>query len=211
MGLAARPDSTGVALPRPAAEGLLQRFLARRSENTRPAYRRDLDDFARWLGAADAVRAAGLLCASPTPGPVNQLVHDYVSHLAQRGLALATINRRLATLHSLIPLARSFELVTRALDVPCEPVRGYRDTRGPDVVGARRLAGGLQRPDAKGARDRAILRLLWDLGLRRSEVAELDYPAHPDEEAGAVNVREKGEPGRAPLTFPDKTLAALQA
>jgi site-specific recombinase XerC len=66
--------------------------------------------------------------------------------------------------------------------VPGNRVRGYRDTRGLDV------AGGTQRPDAKGTRDRAILRLLWDLlGLRRSEVAELDLE-HLDLEATTVDV-----------------------
>ena len=206
-----RPDSTGIALDGPAPERLLERFLAHQRESTRNAYRRDLVDFARWLGAADARQAAEALCAAPTPGPVNQLVHDYVSHLRQRGLSPVTINRRLAALRSLVRLARSFDLVPWALDVPGERVRGYRDTRGPDVAGARRLAGGLQRQDAKGARDRAILRLLWDLGLRRTEVAELDYPTHLDETAGTVDVREKGEHDRVPLTLPDETLAALQA
>jgi integrase/recombinase XerC len=100
--------------------------------------------------------------------------------------------------------------VTWALDIPGEKVRSYRDTRGPDVASARRLAAGLQRQDARGARDRAILRLLWDLGLRRTEVAELDLD-HLDLEAGTVEVREKGEHDRIPLTLPDETRVALQA
>jgi integrase/recombinase XerC len=203
-------DSADIA-PAPAGvEGLLERFLARQLESTRRAYQRDLEDFARWLGAASAQQAAELLLSPPSPGPANQLVHDYVSHLRRRRLSGATVNRRLAALRALVRLARSFGLVPWALDVPGERVRGYRDTRGPDVAGARRLAQGLRRQDAKGARDRAILRLLWDLGLHRSEVAELDL-AHLDLGAGTVAVRGKGEAGLGPLTLPEETQAALRA
>ncbi len=205
-----RPHSAGIAAGADR-DRLLERFLENQTENTRRAYCRDLEDFTGRLGTSGARQAAERLCASPTPGPVNQLVHDYVSHLRQRGLAPATINRRLAAaLRSLVRLARSFDLVTWALDVPGERVRSYRDTREPDVAGARRLAGGLQREDAKGARDRAILRLLWDLGLRRSEVAELDLE-HIDLQASTIQVREKGEHDRIPLPLPDETRAALQA
>jgi site-specific recombinase XerD len=76
--------------------------LARQLPSTRRAYRRDLEDFAGWLGAADAQQAAEQLLASPTPGPANQLVHDYVSHLCRRGLKGATVNRRLSALRSLV-------------------------------------------------------------------------------------------------------------
>ena len=51
----------------------------RQHPECRRAYRRDLEDFARWLGAADAHHAAEWFSASPTPGPVNQLVHDYTA------------------------------------------------------------------------------------------------------------------------------------
>lgn len=75
-------DSAGIAvLAGAGVEGLLERFLARQLPSTRRAYRRDLEDFARWLGAASAQPAAERLLALPTPGPANQLVHDYVSHL----------------------------------------------------------------------------------------------------------------------------------
>src|SRR6266542_508296 len=95
--LAGASDSSGIAA-RPASgpEGLVERFLARQTDSTRRAYGRDLPDFAGWLGAASAQQAAEWLCSSRTPGPVNRLVHDYVSHLHQRGLAGTTINRRMA-------------------------------------------------------------------------------------------------------------------
>ncbi len=51
----------------------------------------------------------------------------------------------------------------------------------------------LGRHDAKGARDRAILRQLWDPGPRRFEVTDLEY-LHLG--AGTVDVRGKGQKGR---------------
>ncbi len=190
-----------------STRGLVDRFLARQTENTRRAYARDLRAFASWIGAADASEAAGLLLASP--GRANQLVHDYLAHLKAGGRAPATINRRLAALRSLVRLARSIGVVEWTLDIPGERQRRYRDTRDPDPADARRLIEALARPDAQGARDRAILRLLWDLGLRRSEVCELDLE-HLDLKAGTLDVG-TGEARRQPLSLPEETRAALRA
>ncbi len=115
-----------------------------------------------------------MLWASPRPGLVNQLVHDYVSHLRQLMRAGVNINRRLAALRSLIRLARSFDPVPWALDVRGERVRGYRDTRGPAVAGARRLAGAYGARTLEGRAIAPFCACSGALGLRRSEVAELD-------------------------------------
>jgi hypothetical protein len=76
------PDSPGIALAGGAvifhdlplldpAPGLVDRFLARQTDNTRRAYARDLGDFAAWLGVADAHAVARLLLAAPGPGRAN--------------------------------------------------------------------------------------------------------------------------------------------
>jgi integrase/recombinase XerC len=75
----------------------------------------------------------------------------------------------------------------------------------------RRLFAALdERKDAKAARDRAILRLAFDLGLRRGELASLDLE-HLDLEAGTVAVLGKGQEGRELLTLPPETAAVLHA
>src|SRR3989442_1290212 len=62
-------------------------------------------------------------------------------------------------------------VVAWTLEVPGLKAEAYRDTRGPGVRGVRRLLRATAaRRDAKGARDRAIVRLLFDLGLRRAEI-----------------------------------------
>src|SRR5262249_62342700 len=66
------------------------------------------------------------------------------------------------------------------------------------------------RRDAKGLRDRALLRLLFDLGLRRAEAVRLDV-ADLDLQAGTVDVLGKGRTQKARLTLPGPTRGALAA
>ena len=61
---------------------------------------------------------------------------------------------------------------------------------------------------AKGIRDRAILRLLHDLALRRGEVVGLDAK-DLDLEAGTVAVLGKGRTGKVNLSLPEPTREAL--
>src|SRR5262249_57234802 len=83
--------------------------------------------------------------------------------------------------------------------------------RGPGAAGFRRLLEQLaHRRDAKAVRDRALLRLLFDLGLRRSEVVRLDV-ADLDRGGGTLAVLGKGRTAKVALTLPAPTPAALPA
>jgi len=59
-------------------------------------------------------------------------------------------------------------------------------------------------------RDRALLRCLFDLGLRRAEVLNLDME-DLDREAGTVAVLGKGRTSKVKLTLPPETKKALDA
>src|SRR5207249_11426553 len=134
------------------------------------AYRQDLADFAAFVGTATMAAATQRLLASG-PGPAHELALRYQADLLGRGLAAATVNRRLAALRSLVKLARTLGLASWSLQMAGLKAEPYRDTRGPGTAGFRRLLEQLAaRSDAKGVRDGALLRLLFDLGLRRSEV-----------------------------------------
>src|SRR5207244_1996027 len=87
----------------------------------------------------------------------------------------------------------------------------YRDTRGPGADGFRRLLEQLaRRSDTKAVRDRVLLRLLFDLGLRRSEVVLLDL-ADWDREKGTLAVLGKGRTAKVQLTLPFPTRTTLEA
>ena len=196
--------------PQAATPDLLRSFLAGRTPHTLRAYRADLEDFARWLGAPDLDTAAHRLL-SDGPGRGNALGLAYRANLLDRQLAAATVNRRLAALRSLVKLARTIGLVAWTLEVPGLKTQAYRDTRGPGVKGVRRiLRATAARTDTKGIRDLAIVRLLFDLGLRRAEVVCLDV-ADVDMAQGTVAVLGKGHSDKVSLTLPEPTQSALRA
>ena len=64
------------------------------------------------------------------------------------------------------------------------------------------------RHDKKGVRDRAILRLLFDLGLRRGEVTSLDLE-DLDMEGKRYPVTGKGDTEKTLLSLPETTCKAL--
>ena len=189
---------------------LLEAFLAGRSAQTMAAYTRDLRDFAAYLEVAEPAQAVEMLLRTGA-GEANLLSLRYRAALLDRGLSPATVNRKLAALRSLVKVARMVGLVTFTLDVENVRSQAYRDTRGPGVEGYRAMLGSVGgRLDAKGARDTAMLHLLFDLGLRRAEVVSLDLE-HLDLSGGSVSVMGKGRRERISLTLPGPTCEALAA
>jgi integrase/recombinase XerC len=122
------------------------------------------------------------------------------------GLAPATVAQRLAALRSLVKLARTLGLVPWAIEIASPKVTAYRDTRGPGTDGVRAMLAATDDP-----RDRAIIRMLFDLALRRAEAVGIDYPADVDLARGTIAVRGKGRTDKAPMKLPDPTKSALRA
>jgi integrase/recombinase XerC len=204
--------TTALALSTPTdqARRLVSAFLAGRNERTMRAYSQDLEDFRTFVGADD-VNAAAAALLSNGHGEANALALAYKAHMTERGLAAATVNRRLAALRSLVKLARVLGAVPWTLEVQNAKAQAYRDTRGPGRDGFRALLAQLAgRADAKARRDRAILRLLYERGLRRGEVVSLDL-ADVDLETATLQVLGKGRSAREPLTLAPPTVAALAA
>jgi integrase/recombinase XerC len=188
----------------------LAAFLSGRKAETVKAYQADLEDFGAFTQASTLDQAAGLLLARGL-GEANALVLDYKVRLIERKLTPATINRRLAALRSLVKLARTLGLVSWRLEIQGMKMDGYRDTRGPGRVGFRDMLHVLdRRKDAKAIRDRAILRCLFDLGLRRAEVLHLDLQ-DLDRQAGTLSVLGKGRTQKELLALPFETKAAIEA
>ena len=153
---------------------LLDTFLAGRNPRTLAAYQADLEDYRRSMetrsGSPPTVAKAVDWLLDGSAGLASVYASLYRSEMIKRGLSVTTINRRLATLRSLVKLANTHGLVTWTLSVENVPVQPYRVTGGPGRDGLRTMlaAAGAQ-PGPKGLRDVALLRLLHDLGLRRSE------------------------------------------
>jgi integrase/recombinase XerC len=197
------------ASPRDGAARLVSAFLAGRNARTMQAYSKDLEDFRAFLGADDVAAAAAALLGGGH-GEANALALTYKAHLTDRGLAAATINRRLAALRSLVKLARVLGRIAWMLEVQNAKAQPYRDTRGPGRSGFRAMLGNLGDDGPKTRRDRAILRLLYERGLRRGEVVALDLE-DVDLAARTIAVLGKGRTAKEPLTIAPSTAAALAA
>jgi len=144
---------------------LVRAFLSGRSERTLKAYSQDLEVFRSFLGLETVDDAAKVLLSSDQ-GRANALVLSFKTDMVERGLAPSTVNRRLAALRSLVKLGRVLGMVPWSLEVSNEKTRAYRDTGGPGLEGVRLLLEKLDhRVDAKAKRDRAAVRLLFDLAL----------------------------------------------
>jgi integrase/recombinase XerC len=189
---------------------LIERWQEGRSPHTVRAYGRDLAHFVGWFEAATPGEAiTRLLTASM--GEANERLHAYRGAMLDAGLAPATVNRRLSALRSIVQLGRTFGLITWSLEVDGVKSRAHRDTAGPGIDGVTAVKRQAARhKSAKAARDVAILRLLFDLAQRRSEVTGLDLE-HVDIRANRLWVLGKGRKERQAMTMPPRTLNALKA
>jgi len=105
---------------------LLDTFLAGRNPRTLAAYQADLEDYRRFTEArsvpaptaGDAVR----LLLGGSEWLANAQAFLYRLEMIKRGLPVTTINRRLATLRSLVKLANAHGLVTWTLPVENVPI-----------------------------------------------------------------------------------------
>lgn len=203
----------GSDLPVPASaisvDRLLAAFLGGKSPETVRAYQRDLRAYAAWRGHASVEAAAGELLGAGA-GPANALVMEYSSAMLARGLASSTVARRLSAIRALVDLARLFGLVPWQLQVKNPEHQPYRDVRGPGRDGfVALLAAAQAQASPRRERDVALLRLLYDLALRRGEALGIDV-VDLDRDGG-VWVRRKRRREKVRLTLPAPTLEALEA
>jgi integrase/recombinase XerC len=208
--------------PRPAfstSEELLASWLAGRSPRTVRAYQADLRHFWLWMLPGPFGKAlpdgAGVACAldyllSMRPGDANFIVMGYVADQLAARLSAATISRRLAALRSVVKLARRVGRITWNLDVDAPRPEARRDVRGPDKADRKKLWKSLEglADSPKARRDRAVVALLFDLGLRRGEALALDL-ADVGNGAETVAIVGKGKREKEPLTLPSGTRVLL--
>jgi integrase/recombinase XerC len=198
----------GTGLPTTLHIDLVDAFLAGRAATTLRSYAGDLEDFARFSGHSSAKAATNAFIAL-AHGSANAVALRYKADMMERGLAPATINRRLAAIRSLVKLARTLGLIPWTLDIEGVRHESYRDTKGPGRQGFVKLVDALDdRLDGKAKRDRAIVRLLFDLALRREEVVRLDV-ADVNLEDGFILVTGKGKREPIRVTLPLETQTVI--
>lgn len=169
--------------PSESEQDIIASMLATiRTESTKREYRKDLTKF--------FVAMTGV---EPNPDSVLEFLHlsekravavvlKYKAKLLSQGLKEATVNRRITSIKSLVKFARKLGVCSFSLeDVEMEKASSYRDTTGVDAPTYAAVIKTCDRSTKIGKRDYAILRLLWENGLRRGELSKLsvkDFDPH---------------------------------
>ncbi len=161
----------------------------RKSQATLRAYGSDLRAFVQWL----ATNQRELLAATRFD------LRRYVVELEQQGLVATSVQRKLASLRGLFAwLQRSGQITkdpSKLLKGPKAPKRVPRFLTTPEVD---QLLGQPFDESPQGARDRAILEVLYSTGCRVSECAGMQLD-DLDLDEGVVRVLGKGQKERVAL------------
>ena len=179
-------------------------FLAserRASPHTVSAYRRDLEQLARFIDEQGD---------EAPPGPIDvYFLRQWLGSLS-RVVAPPSVGRKIAAVKAFFRFLRRRGLVEKdpAADLASPKARKPLPTfLGVDA--AREVVETPTGDDPSSARDRALLEFLYGSGLRVSELVRLDQ-RHVDLDAGLVHVLGKGKKERiVPLGRP--TVKALRA
>jgi integrase/recombinase XerC len=158
------------------AEVIEQLLADTRSLNTKKAYEKDLKDFFLFISGQIPDQNLVLEFLHLEQKHAVAVVLKYKAHLVNfKKLAEATVNRRLSAIKSLAAMGRKLGVCNYTLeDIKGEHVESYRDTTGIPPSDFSKVLALVDRTTPKGKRDYAILRLLWDNALRRSEVCNLN-------------------------------------
>lgn len=158
------------------ARHVLERLDANAAPATRRGYRADLRDFARFTDLP-AIGAAVAKLIALSRGAARRTVNNYLADLRDRGAALNTARRRIATMRAVLRTAHELGLIDYAPF--CIALPAARDRKHARPAPSRETVDKMlevaeARDDAKGARDAAMIALMYYSALRPREVLALD-------------------------------------
>jgi integrase/recombinase XerC len=140
-----------------------------------------------------------------------ELVSNYEVWLLKKELAPATINRKLASIKSLVNYASEAGKCFYTLsNIKTQTVTTYRDTTGISSETFKTMLATVNRNTIKGKRDYAILLLLWGNALRRSEVQKCQLK-HFEPTEKRLWILGKGKKGQLQqISLGKETIKAIQ-
>jgi integrase len=174
----------------------LRSWLAGKSQHTQRAYRQAAAALGAFAASTygttsdDALRDLLSLEKSLAVALVLAWKSSMEAAVRAGSLAAATANQRLASVRSLVKVANLVGLVEWTLAIPGMKRAPSADRRGCGVDGVRAMLRA-----AKSRRDRVAIRLMFENGLRRSEVVGIDCDG-VDVVGCSVSILGKGRTGR---------------
>lgn len=188
---------------------MIEHFFSSLREKTKEAYKNDLKSFSQFVGKESLEQVAQYFI-SLSHGEANLLSIEWRTNLLESGLAASSINRRLAALRSLVSFARMLGLISWKLEVKNLKTKSYKNVRGPGQSAYERMLSWLDSQSTRHAkRDKAILVMFHDLGLRRAELSNINLEDLTLEESSYVAVSGKGRDEKELLSIPHKTFNVL--
>src|SRR5690625_4985715 len=147
----------------------------KRSENTKRAYRFDIDHFFIYL--------TGGISTETNINKALEIVLTYKNWLiTNEKLAESTINRKISAIRSLVSLAKTLGYCDYDLsEVAHEKIKTYRDTTGIDLDEFKQMLKVPNKDTLKGKRDYAILILFFETAIRRGEVTKINLADYEPE------------------------------
>lgn len=162
------------------------------------------------LTDAGALAFLGDFFASHSKGMAYARVSEFRTHLEAKDLAPGSVNRRLTALKSLCKRLSIAGVIPYELPIERLPEELYRDTAGPGAQTVGAMLEATTRGRDADIRDRAILRLLADLALRRQELTSLDLQ-DVDLPGKILWVLRKGHRQRIKLALTRRAVEDLEA
>ena len=202
------------ALPAIGTPDVVNAWLRARNPNTLRGYLSDLNTFREWLGASSTAAAVEALLSAGQAG-ANLMTMNYAAALIERGLAGATIARRLAALRSMCKVSRKIGRTNWSLDVEGPRVEAHRDMRGPDLLDVRLLcAPRLELATIPGPGEIERFSRVYsisgcDAPSYATSIERTSRPEARDGRPAAIWIRGKGRTEKERMTLPDPTAAAL--
>ena len=148
----------------------------KRSENTKRAYRFDIDHFFIYLTGSKSTSINVHKFTSLPRNKALEIVLTYKNWLiTNEKLAESTINRKISAIRSLVSLAKTLGYCDYDLsEVAHEKIKTYRDTSGIDLDEFKQMLDIPNKDTLKGKRDYAILILFFETAIRRGEVTKIN-------------------------------------
>lgn len=181
------------------------------SFHTLRTYTGDLTDFFRTMYQEQEINPDTVgRFLSLNGGEAFIFAERYHKRLIERGLAPATINRKLAVVKSFVSFAgRAGKCNYQLAGLKREQAKVYRDTTGIAPEQFLSVLATIDNSKEKGIRDKAILLLLWCNALRRSELVGINIGDYNPQQ-GLVAISGKGRANQKELiTLGQNTIVAL--